>query len=72
MQVLMFLLLIVGNMRNMQYNMQQYAKYANTISICRICTPHFADVDGMSLTSVANLMLLSCSDSDGKLRRRLQ
>ena len=43
MQVLMFLLLIVGNMRNMQYNMQQYAKYANTISICRICTPHFAD-----------------------------
>ena len=40
----MFLLLIVGNMRNMQYNMQQYAKYANTISICRICTPHFADV----------------------------
>ena len=39
----MFLLLIVGNMRNMQYNMQQYAKYANTISICRICTPHFAD-----------------------------
>lgn len=45
MQVLMFLLLIVGNMRNMQYNMQQYAKYANTISICRICTPHFADDD---------------------------
>ena len=44
MQVLMFLLLIVGNMRNMQYDMQQYAKYANTISICRICTPHFADV----------------------------
>ena len=43
MQVLMFLLLIVGNMRNMEYNMQQYAKYANTISICRICTPHFAD-----------------------------
>ena len=43
MQVLMFLLLIVGNMRNMQYNMQQYAKYAKTISICRICTPHFAD-----------------------------
>ena len=45
MQVLMFLLLIVGNMRNMQYNMQQYAKIVNTISICRICTPHFADVD---------------------------
>ena len=43
MQVLMFLLLIVGNMRNMQYNMQQYAKYSNTISVCRICTPHFAD-----------------------------
>ena len=43
MPVLMCLLLIVGNMRNMQYNMQQYAKYANTISICRICTPHFAD-----------------------------
>ena len=43
MQVLMFLLSIVGNMQNMQYNMQQYAKYANTISICRIRTPHFAD-----------------------------
>jgi hypothetical protein len=24
----------------------KYAKYANTISICRICTPHFADVAG--------------------------
>ena len=48
----MFLLLIVGNMRNMQYNMQQYAKYANTISICRICTPHFADVqDPLSLAA---------------------
>ena len=48
MPVLMFLLLIVGNMLNMQYNMQQYAKYANTISICRICTPHFADVARLS------------------------
>ena len=25
-------------------NMQLYARYANMIFICKICTPHFADV----------------------------
>ena len=50
----MFLLLIVGNMRNMQYNMQQYAKYVNTISICRICTPHFAEVCNLRILSTCH------------------
>ncbi len=36
-------LLDVTNMQNMQKKYAQYAQYAIMISICRICTPHFAD-----------------------------
>ncbi len=29
----------------------KYAKYANPISICKICTPNFADADGLTLAA---------------------
>ncbi len=43
MQVSLLFLCIDDNMQNMQKKYAQYTKYVNPISICRICTPDFAD-----------------------------
>ncbi len=43
MQVFLLFLCIDDNMQNMQKIYAQYTKYVNSISICRICTPDFAD-----------------------------
>ena len=38
-----WLCLLCENMQKYAKNMQLYARYANMIFICKICTPHFAD-----------------------------
>jgi hypothetical protein len=45
----------VNNMQNnISKKYAKYAKYAATISICIICTPHFAD-QGTPVTSAPDL-----------------
>ena len=50
-----WLCLLCENMQKYAKNMQLYARYANMIFICKICTPHFADA------AVADVAAAGCS-----------